>query len=106
MRGNCRNYWTTERRPASVARLESIRVIRCAITLRGAGLRASDLDHHELLDLESTRGIIRFALQRALILDTVALGLLRRQLIYMLGVEASRGLLTRLGYAHAGRTAA
>ena len=81
-------------------------MIRCAITLRGPACGRATWITTSLLDLESTRGIIRFALQRVLILDTVALGLLRRQLVDTLGAEASRRLLTRLGYAHAGRTAA
>jgi two-component system, NtrC family, response regulator HydG len=67
--------------------------------------RAVDLDLRELLDFEPQGGIIRFAGQRALLLDTVALGLLRRELIATVGVTGARGVLTRFGYAHGWRTA-
>ena len=41
-------------------------------------MRASDLDLRELLDFDPKGGIIRFAGDRALLFNTVALGLLRR----------------------------
>jgi DNA-binding NtrC family response regulator len=40
-----------------------------------------------------------------LLLDAVALGLLRRELIETLGVTGARAVLTRFGYAHGWRTA-
>ncbi len=67
-------------------------------------MRATDLDLRELLSMES-EGIVRFAGQRALILDAVALGLLRRELIDTLGLSAARAVLTRFGYAHGWRSA-
>jgi hypothetical protein len=40
-------------------------------------MRADDLDHKELLELDPEGGMIRFAGQRALLVDAVAMGLLR-----------------------------
>ncbi len=68
-------------------------------------MKATDLDLRELLQFEPNGGIIRFASQRALLLDAVALGLLRRELIETLGLPAARAVLTRFGYAHGWRTA-
>lgn len=68
-------------------------------------MRAADLDLRELLSFEQGGGIITFANQRALIVDAVAMGLLRRELIETLGLTGARALLTRFGYAHGWRTA-
>ena len=68
-------------------------------------MRAADLDLRELLSFEPRGGIIRFGNERALLLDAVALGLLRRELIETLGITGARALLTRFGYAHGWRTA-
>jgi two-component system response regulator HydG len=68
-------------------------------------MKSADLDLRELLQLEPLGGLLRFAGQRALLLDAVALGILRRELIELLGVSGARGVLTRFGYAHGWRTA-
>ena len=68
-------------------------------------MRARDLDLRELLQFDPKGGVITFAGQRALVLDAVALGILRKELIDTLGVSAARGVLTRFGYAHGRRTA-
>jgi DNA-binding NtrC family response regulator len=68
-------------------------------------MQAADLDLRELLEFEPSGGVIRFAGQRALLFDAVALGLLRRELIQLLGAAGARGALTRFGYAHGWRTA-
>src|SRR5690242_15981845 len=68
-------------------------------------MRAVDLDLRELLEFDPKGGILRFAGQRALLLDAVALGLLRKELIETVGLTAARGILTRFGYAHGWRTA-
>ena len=68
-------------------------------------MRVTDLDLKELLEVDPAGGILRFAKERALLLDAVALGLLRRELITTLGVSAARAVLTRFGYAHGWRTA-
>ena len=68
-------------------------------------MEASDLDLKELLQIDAEAGLIRFSGQRALLLDAVALGILRRELIQTLGMAGARGVLTRFGYAHGWRTA-
>jgi hypothetical protein len=68
-------------------------------------MRAADLDLRELLSFEQGGGVITFANQRALLVDAVAMGLLRRELIETLGLTGARAVLTRFGYAHGWRTA-
>ena len=68
-------------------------------------MRAADLDIHELLHFAPEGGRLTFAGERALLLDAVALGLLRKELIETLGVTAARAVLTRFGYAHGWRVA-
>jgi predicted hydrocarbon binding protein len=68
-------------------------------------MRAADLDIHELLHFLPEGGIITFAGERVLLLDAVALGLLRKELIQTLGSTAARVVLTRFGYAHGWRVA-
>ncbi|MBI5014704.1 MAG: sigma 54-interacting transcriptional regulator [Deltaproteobacteria bacterium] len=68
-------------------------------------MRARDLDLRELFAFEPKGGVMKFAGQRVLLLDAVALGLLRKELIETLGTSAARGVLTRFGYAHGRRTA-
>ncbi|PYR50122.1 MAG: sigma-54-dependent Fis family transcriptional regulator [Acidobacteria bacterium] len=68
-------------------------------------MRAADLDIHELLHFAPEGGVITFAGERVLLLDAVALGLLRRELIQTLGATAARAVLTRFGYAHGWRVA-
>ena len=60
---------------------------------------ASALDLRALLQFDPSGGVIRFANDRVLLLDAVAMGLLRKQLIDTLGVTAARAVLTRFGYA-------
>ena len=52
-------------------------------------MRASDLDLKELLQFDPDGGILRFANERVLLLDAVALGLLRRELIELLGASGA-----------------
>src|SRR5688572_9072904 len=68
-------------------------------------LRADDLDHEELLELDSEGGVIRFAGQRALLIDAVAMGLLRKYLVENFGLTAARTVLTQFGFAHGWRMA-
>jgi DNA-binding NtrC family response regulator len=68
-------------------------------------VRAEDLNHSELLELDAPGGIIRFAGQRALLLDAVAMGLLRQYLTDNFGVTAARAVLTQFGFAHGWRMA-
>jgi DNA-binding NtrC family response regulator len=68
-------------------------------------MRADDLDHKELLELDPEGGLIRFAGQRALLLDAVAMGLLRKYLVENFGLTAARTVLTQFGFAHGWRMA-
>src|SRR5215204_3575672 len=68
-------------------------------------LRADDLDHKELLELDPEGGVIRFCGQRALLLDAVAMGLLRKYLVENFGITAARAVLTQFGFAHGWRMA-
>jgi two-component system response regulator HydG len=68
-------------------------------------MRADDLDHKELLELDPEGGTIRFAGQRALLIDSVAMGLLRKYLVENFGLTAARTVLTQFGFAHGWRMA-
>src|SRR3990170_5465430 len=68
-------------------------------------MRVEDLDHKELLELDPEGGMIRFAGQRALLLDAVAMGLLRKYLVENFGLTAARAVLTQFGFAHGWRMA-
>ena len=68
-------------------------------------MRPADLNIKELLELDPDGGVIRFAGQRALILDAVAMGLLREYLVENFGLAAARTVLTRFGFAHGWRMA-
>jgi len=68
-------------------------------------MRAEDLDHSELLELDPEGGVIRFAGQRALLLDAVAMGLLRKYLVENFGFTAARTVFTQFGFAHGWRMA-
>ena len=61
-----------------------------------------DLEHlrlAEILDFQPELGVIRLHEQRVVILSTVALGLLRNELIDTLGWETTRRVMLRFGYA-------
>jgi DNA-binding NtrC family response regulator len=68
-------------------------------------MRVDDLHHKELLELDPEGGVIRFAGQRALLLDAVAMGILRRYLVDNFGLTAARAVLTQFGFAHGWRMA-
>ncbi|MFC1706952.1 sigma 54-interacting transcriptional regulator [Planctomycetota bacterium] len=68
-------------------------------------MRVEDLHHEELLELDPEGGVIRFAGQRALLLDAVAMGLLRKYLVENFGLTAARAVLTQFGFAHGWRMA-
>lgn len=69
-------------------------------------MRVEDLHHGELLELDPEGGLIRFAGQRALLLDAVAMGLLRQYLAQNFGLTAARAVLTQFGFAQGLRMAA
>ena len=68
-------------------------------------MRADDLGQEELLELDPEAGVIRFAGQRALLLDAVAVGLLTKDLAENFGRVAARAVLTQFGFAHGWRMA-
>jgi DNA-binding NtrC family response regulator len=68
-------------------------------------MRVEDLNHQALLELEPGGCVIRFAGQRALLLDAVAMGLLRKYLVENFGLAAARAVLTQFGFAHGWRMA-
>jgi len=68
-------------------------------------MRVRDLHHEELLELDPEGGVIRFAGQRALLLDAVAMGILRQYLVENFGLTAARAVLTQFGFAHGWRMA-
>jgi two-component system response regulator HydG len=77
-----------------------------SLNLMGWPMRVEDLHHKELLELDPDGGVIRFAGQRALLLDAVAMGLLRQYLVENFGLTAGRAVLTQFGFAHGWRMAA
>ena len=68
-------------------------------------MRVEDLHHKELLELDPEGGVIRFAGQRAVLLDAIAMGLLRKYLVENFGLTAARAVLTQFGFAHGWRMA-
>ncbi|HEY6723402.1 MAG TPA: sigma 54-interacting transcriptional regulator, partial [Polyangiaceae bacterium] len=68
-------------------------------------MRPEELNHNELLEVDPVRGVVRFAGQRALLLDAVAMGLLREYLVSNFGLIAARAVLTQYGFAHGWRMA-
>ena len=68
-------------------------------------MRVEDLSLRDLLEVDHDAAAVRFAGERALIFDAVALGLLRKELIETLGLAGARGVLMRFGFAHGFRLA-
>lgn len=68
-------------------------------------MKTTDLDFRELLDFAPDGGPLFFAGSRAILMDTVAFGLLRRQLIDGFGQAPTRVVLTQMGFAHGWRAA-
>ncbi|MFA7329483.1 MAG: sigma-54-dependent Fis family transcriptional regulator [Candidatus Delongbacteria bacterium] len=68
-------------------------------------MRVEDLHHRELLELDPEGGLIRFAGQRALIVDAMAMGILRKYLVENFGLTAARTVLTQFGFAQGWRMA-
>lgn len=66
-------------------------------------MRVEDLALAELLELDPEGGEIRFAGQRALLVDALAMGLLRKYLVENFGLTAARTVLTQFGFAHGWR---
>ncbi len=61
-------------------------------------MKAKDLSLDRILRFHPDKGIISFLDGRMLIVDSQAMGLIRRELIHTLGRDLARGLLVRWGY--------
>jgi signal transduction histidine kinase len=62
-------------------------------------MKAKDLKIGSVLEFEESQGIITFKGNRFLLIDAEAMGLMRREIINMLGTDIARRLLTRYGFA-------
>ena len=68
-------------------------------------LRARNLRLTDIFDFEPDGGVMTLAGERVLLMDAVAMGLLRSQLIKAFGMAAARAIFTRFGYTHGYRLA-
>src|SRR5437879_82197 len=68
-------------------------------------MRSTDLNLNELLSYPPEGGVIRFGPLRIILMDTSALGLLRKELIDGLSWSGARMLFYRLGFAQGWRAA-
>ncbi|MBK7045650.1 MAG: sigma-54-dependent Fis family transcriptional regulator [bacterium] len=68
-------------------------------------MRVEDLNISELLEFDSEQGVVRFAGQRAVIIDTTANGNLRKELVNQFGFTTARAILTRFGFVQGWRMA-
>ncbi|MBL8935051.1 MAG: sigma-54-dependent Fis family transcriptional regulator [Archangium sp.] len=68
-------------------------------------MRTQQLTLSDVLEFEPTGGVLTFAGERVVLMDAVALGLLRQQLITSFGAAGARAILTRFGYSHGWRVA-
>ena len=68
-------------------------------------MRVEDLGIGELFEFDSDGGIVRFAGERALIIDATAKGNLRKELVNHFGLSAARAVLTRFGFVQGWRMA-
>lgn len=68
-------------------------------------MRARNLRLSDVLDFDAEGGVMTFAGERVVLMDAVALGLLRSQLVSSFGTAGARGVLTRFGFSHGWRMA-
>ncbi len=68
-------------------------------------MRVEDLNISELMEFDSEDGVVRFAGQRALIIDATAKGNLRKELVNHFGLSTARAVLTRFGFVQGWRMA-
>jgi two-component system, NtrC family, response regulator HydG len=68
-------------------------------------MKSAELNLNELLNFPADGGLIRFGPSRVILMDTSALGILRKELIDDLGTSGARLLLSRLGFAQGWRAA-
>jgi two-component system, NtrC family, response regulator HydG len=68
-------------------------------------MRARNLRLTDLFDFDPDGGVMTLAGERVLLMDAVAMGLLRSQLIKAFGMTGARSIFTRFGYTHGYRLA-
>lgn len=68
-------------------------------------MKAADLTYVDALRFDAERSVLELLGERALVIDTLALGFLRKELIRTFGYEVTRTLFTSWGYAQAVRLA-
>jgi DNA-binding NtrC family response regulator len=68
-------------------------------------MRIDDLKISELLEFNSEDGVVRFAGERAVIINAAANGNLRKELINQFGQTTARAILTRFGFIQGWRMA-
>jgi DNA-binding NtrC family response regulator len=68
-------------------------------------MRARSLQLTDVFEFSPDGGVMTFAGERVVLLDAVALGILRSQLIKSFGVAGARATLTRFGFSHGWRVA-
>ena len=68
-------------------------------------MRARNLRLTDIFDFDPDGGVMTLAGERVLLMDAVAMGLLRSQLITAFGMAGARSIFTRFGYAHGYRLA-
>jgi two-component system, NtrC family, response regulator HydG len=68
-------------------------------------MRIEDLNIAELVEFNSEDGLVRFAGERALIIDATAKGNLRKELVNHFGLSTARAILTRFGFVQGWRMA-
>lgn len=68
-------------------------------------MRVDNLKIEDLLEINPEGGLIQFSGQREILIDTVAMGILRKYLAENFGALAARTILTQFGFAHGWRLA-
>ena len=66
---------------------------------------AKQLSLHDVFQFDPNGGVMTFGGERVVLMDAIALGLLRKQLIEGFGQNGARALLMRFGYSHGWRLA-
>ncbi len=68
-------------------------------------MRVENLKTEDLLEINPEGGLIHFSGQREILIDTVAMGILRKYLVENFGAIAARTILPQFGFAHGWRLA-
>ncbi|MEW5739381.1 MAG: sigma-54-dependent Fis family transcriptional regulator [Myxococcota bacterium] len=68
-------------------------------------MRARNLQLTDVFEFSPDGGVMTFAGERVVLLDAVAMGILRSQLIGSFGLSGARATLTRFGFTHGWRVA-